>query len=171
VNVEVRPLRDAAELEAARQLCWDYRDVLFDSNEEGRAIAERFYGRAHYADLMARLDALHAPPDGLLLGAFVDGVQVGTGAYYRFDADRAEVKRVYVSDAARGSGAGAALVRGLIAGARAAGYRSLVLDTHMEFTAARRLYQREGFVERDAYYDPPDIAAAVLRYYECQLVA
>ena len=68
----------------------------------------------------------------------------------------AEMKRLYVQPAARGSGLGQALVDAVLAAARDAGYRSLRLDTvRSEHEAAIRLYRRLGFREIPAYYETP----------------
>lgn len=40
--------------------------------------------------------------------------------------------------------------------AREQGARELVLDTHGDLTAARRLYDAEGFTETAPYNDNPD---------------
>jgi ribosomal protein S18 acetylase RimI-like enzyme len=47
------------------------------------------------------------------------------------------------------------LAEHVIAEARRLGYRSLVLDTLKEMTAAQTLYRALGFTEIDAYYDNP----------------
>ena len=51
----------------------------------------------------------------------------------------------YVDEAARGTGLGSRLIRACVDYSRACGYGAIVLDTVQQLTAARRLYQREGF--------------------------
>ncbi|MFJ2767866.1 GNAT family N-acetyltransferase [Streptomyces sp. NPDC087300] len=66
--------------------------------------------------------------------------------------DQAEIRMLAVSAAARGRGAGEALVRECLRRARDAGRTGLVLSTQPSMHAAHRLYGRLGFVrtpERD----------------------
>jgi ribosomal protein S18 acetylase RimI-like enzyme len=70
-------------------------------------------------------------------------------------APAAEVKRLWVRPAHKKRGAGAALVGAVIAAARAAGYKSIVLDTLERLEAANRLYAGFGFRRRAPYYDNP----------------
>ena len=72
----------------------------------------------------------------------------------------AEVKRLYVQPAARGTGLGRRLVQTAIDGARAIGYRELKLDTLERMAEARSLYAKLGFRECAPYYHNP-IAGAV----------
>lgn len=89
--------------------------------------------------------------DGLLLG--YDGDRpVGCVVLCRRDDETAEIKRLYVVPAARGTGMGRALTEAAIARARAAGHRRIVLDTHRSrLEAAYRLYRSLGFEECEAY--------------------
>jgi putative acetyltransferase len=101
-----------------------------------------------FQDVRAELAALpgpYAPPHGLLLLAW-QGTPVACVAYRRLgDEHTCEMKRFYVSPAARGRGVGRELVQALLSAARSAGYRRMVLDVLPEFEAARRLYAQAGF--------------------------
>ncbi|KAF7589298.1 hypothetical protein BBP40_004485, partial [Aspergillus hancockii] len=66
-----------------------------------------------------------------------------------------EMKRLYVSPVARGTGLGKALVDSIIRRAKELGYREMRLDTLPSMTSAIPLYQRVGFVEIPAYYETP----------------
>ena len=68
---------------------------------------------------------------------------------------RCEMKRLYVCPEARGKHLGSALVAAIIAHARQAGYREMVLDTLVPMQAAISLYKRHGFEECAAYYRNP----------------
>jgi len=62
-----------------------------------------------------------------------------------------EVKSMFVSNAARGSGTGGALLAQIETAARAAGLSHLRLETGNTLYAAHRLYARAGFVPCSAF--------------------
>ncbi|MDQ8034026.1 MAG: GNAT family N-acetyltransferase [Bordetella sp.] len=64
---------------------------------------------------------------------------------------RAWVEDVVVDAAARGLGAGDALVQAALARARALGARSVDLTSSPSRVAAHRLYERTGFATRDTH--------------------
>lgn len=86
-----------------------------------------------------------APGRGAFLVVSVDGAAVGCGAVRLIDADTAELKRMYMSPAARGKGLGRRLVAALETEARALGARRLVLETGVRQASAIALYRATGF--------------------------
>lgn len=73
-------------------------------------------------------------------------------------ADRpgtAEVKRLWVAQAARGTGLGTQLMAAIEARARAAGFTRLVLDTNGVLTEAVAFYRRAGWTAIPRYNDNP----------------
>jgi GNAT superfamily N-acetyltransferase len=89
-------------------------------------------------------------------GAFVvlrdpTGAPLGCGALRRLDAERAEVKRMYVVPAARGQRLGDRLLAALETEARALGVTRLVLETGARQPEALRLYRRAGFVDTEPW--------------------
>lgn len=89
---------------------------------------------------------------GDLLLAYEGGRAAGCVVLSRRDAATAEIKRLYVVPAARGTGIGRALVNAAIERAREAGLRRVVLDTHRSrLEAAYGLYRALGFEECEAY--------------------
>ncbi len=65
------------------------------------------------------------------------------------------MKRLFLRDAARRTGAGRALAEASIAAARALGYREMLLDTLASMAPAIALYRALGFEGVPAYYDNP----------------
>lgn len=78
-----------------------------------------------------------------------DAVLLGCAALKTLSPAELEIKTMRVTAAARGRGVGRRLLEHLLEQARARGARRLSLETGVEdyFAAARRLYQRAGFVE------------------------
>jgi GNAT superfamily N-acetyltransferase len=81
--------------------------------------------------------------------AELEGAVVGTVAIRPKEGATSELKRLYVSRAARGRGVGRALYAHAEAFARAAGYERIWLDSSRRFAEARRLYEKNGFVLLD----------------------
>ncbi|MHB1134884.1 MAG: GNAT family N-acetyltransferase [Chloroflexota bacterium] len=135
---------DAAALETVRALFGEYAASLdFDLCFQG------------FSAELAGLPGDYAPPDGRLFLALARGRPLGCVALRRLDATTAEMKRLFVRRGARGRGLGRALAEAVIGAARAAGYKSLRLDTVPGMVEAGRLYASLGFVEVPAYrYNP-----------------
>lgn len=149
--VTVRAADLPRELPEVQRLCWDYRDYLAGFSDEMRVLTETFYPADAYAELMAALPVKHARPRGAILLADRDGTAVGCGMIQPLSDADAEIKRVYMSPAARGTGAGRLLSQALIDQARADGYARVLLDTNREFAPARALYEKLGFRNRGPY--------------------
>ena len=111
--------------------------------------------RQGFAAELAGLPGDYAPPRGaLLIARGDDGMALGCVALRPLADGSGEIKRMYVTDAARGRGVGRALLVAVLDAARAAGYRQVKLDTLAQLTAAQSLYRRFGFVPI-APYAPP----------------
>lgn len=110
------------------------------------------------------LDALFQPHIRFFL-AQLDGAAVGCGGVALFD-DFAEVKRMYVRNAARRQGVAGAILTRLEDEARKAGLSWLRLETGDNQIAAMQLYTRAGFRRCAAFGDytamaPQSIATSV----------
>jgi ribosomal protein S18 acetylase RimI-like enzyme len=118
-----------------------------------------------FQDFESELEGLpgaYAPPRGILLLAQADGEAAGCVGVRPLDARRCEMKRLYVRPQYRATGLGRQLAERAIAFARSAGYRSMVLDTLPQMTAAVRLYRELGFVRCAPYYDNSPINSSCL---------
>lgn len=157
----------ASDIAAVKELCWAYRQFLFEFTEVDRLITETFYPKPKYAALMEGLEAEHARPNGaILLARLADGTPVGCGMIHAISPDSSEIKRVFVTDRARGHGVADAICSALIDQARADGFSRMVLDTSKTLSAAQRLYTKLGFVPCAPYQSIPEDMLPHLLFYE-----
>jgi ribosomal protein S18 acetylase RimI-like enzyme len=91
------------------------------------------------------------PPASIFYLLEQAGQVIGMGGLRTVRPGVAEMKRVYVRDAAKGQGQGRALVERLMADAREFGFHTLFLDTAPTLTTAIGLYERLGFTPIAAY--------------------
>jgi putative acetyltransferase len=131
----------------------DPRVIGLLQHHVARARAETAPGSAHALDL-AELRG----PEVRFWSAWVGDELVGVGALKRLDAEHGEIKSMHTAEAARGRGVGSALLRHIMAEARAAGMGRLSLETGSwpYFLPARALYARHGFVECGPFGDYRD---------------
>ena len=105
--------------------------------------------------------------------ARLNGAAIGCGGMALFD-DFAEVKRVYVREAARGRGVAQALLTRIEMETRVARFVVLRLETGERQTAALRFYARAGFRPCAAFGDyatmPPEAIATSI-FMEKRLAA
>lgn len=114
---------------------------------------------------MAAMPGRYAPPGGeLLLARGIAGEPLGAVGLRAIEPDGCcEMKRLYVTPAARGLGLGAALVDRVSDAAARIGYSELRLDTLPTMTDAIGLYLRLGFERMAPYYDTPVEGTVFLR--------
>jgi len=155
----------SAELIRAAATPPDFTQVrgLFQEYAAGLGVSLCFQG---FAEELATLPGAYAPPrGGLWLAHALGGSHAPLGCValreLAHDLDGAalagvaELKRLYVAPAARGSGLGRRLAAVALDHARAAGYRTVKLDTLAQMAAARTLYASMGFRPCAAYYRNP----------------
>lgn len=144
MNVVLSDVDSSSDLQAVRSLFEEYADWI--------GVDLSFQDFAHE---LAGLPGDYVPPRGALMLARCDGEIAGCVALRPLERDRCEMKRLFVRDRFRGSGAGKRLALAVIERAREAGYSSMRLDTLPTMTAAIRLYRALGFREIPAYrYNP-----------------
>ncbi len=146
VPVEVAPPPSAHAQEALR--------AYFDD------VASRYYGRPASpaeVDVALREDPSDdlAPPCGLLLVAREQGRVIGCAGLRLLPGRLGEVKRVFVTPAARGRGLGRRIMRELERHAREHGITVLRLDTRADLVEARTLYASLGYREVPAFNAGP----------------
>lgn len=129
----------------------DVRSLL----RQGDAFALALYPAENYHGL--DVDALEADGVSLFVAREHD-VAVGTAAIVDRRDGSGEIKRMFVTDDARGLGVGRALLQALEAHARDVGISTLQLETGLPQVAAIALYEKLGYrqVPRFApYTDDP----------------
>jgi GNAT superfamily N-acetyltransferase len=121
--------------------------------------------RAYFADIAARYPgwspdlipsadpAEVAAPVGAWIVVYLDGRPVGCGGLKRLDDRSGELKRIYLSAAARGRGLGARLLQELEDSARALGYERTRLDTGDRQPEALGLFRAAGYEQIADYND------------------
>jgi GNAT superfamily N-acetyltransferase len=87
-----------------------------------------------------------APPDGGLLIGLLDGRPVTGGGYRRFDAETAELKRIWTDTGHRRRGFATALLAELEGKIAASGYRKVYLMTGDRQPEAEKLYEALGYI-------------------------
>lgn len=104
----------------------------------------------------------YLPPRGcLVIARSSEGEIVGCGMMKCLGPDTGELKRVFVTEKARGTGTGRALIEARENVAREMGLKRLIADTLTPNVEMRDLYPKLGFVELDApietttYIDQP----------------
>ncbi len=167
--MRIRPYTPDDQAELAR-LCWAYRDLLVERTAGVPGIVETYYAKDAYTRLIDDLPRIHARPKGEILIAEHEGAAIGCGMYYPLEEPGVcEIKRVFVDPAGRGLGAGRALMQAGIDGARADGYRRMVLDTMIALTEAITLYKALGFGPGTPFYDVDPRFADVICFFEMDL--
>lgn len=147
LSSEIRIVRvdpaDAEQVEAVRELLREYLGWL------GTAVCStRLY------EEIESLPEPYAPPTGALFLALDGGDPVGCIGVREHEEDSCEMKRLYVTPAARGRALGRALVERAIAAARELGYGDVLLSTVESMMApAIAVYRELGFEETEAFRD------------------
>lgn len=115
-----------------------------------RARAETAPGSAHALDLSGLRAA-----EVTFWSAWEDDAVVAVGALKRLSADHGEIKSMHTAETARGRGVGSAMLRHIMAAARAGRLSRLSLETGSwpYFAPARALYARHGFVDCPPFGD------------------
>ncbi|WP_037316087.1 GNAT family N-acetyltransferase [Ruegeria halocynthiae] len=155
--------------DAVRRLCWDYRDFLLTLDPKSQSIVQTVYPREKYVRLMDVIEVEHSPPKGGACLVLKEGQPIGCGMFHTIAPSVAEIKRVFVTENARGTGAGYAIVQSLIEQCRRQGFEYVRMDTGKPLETAARLYLSMGFHLRDAYAEVPEIAEGHLLFFEMQL--
>lgn len=100
---------------------------------------------------LAVIDQFLPPNGGIVLARDSSGYLLGCGFVRMLDADRAELKRLFVRDLARGYGLGRKLIEVRIEKAKEMGATTILADTVRGNSSMLALYDRLGFHETPRY--------------------
>jgi DNA-binding MarR family transcriptional regulator/GNAT superfamily N-acetyltransferase len=136
--------------------------------EDPRTDAAQFCLRSYFAEIHERFEDGYdpgagiflapedmEPPLGEILVARLDGEPVGCGVLWLPGPEIADAKRMWVAPQVRGIGLGRRLLAELEHHARAAGVRTLRLETNRALREAIALYRAAGFQEVAPFNDEP----------------
>ncbi|MFF0145613.1 acetyltransferase (GNAT) family protein [Amycolatopsis sulphurea] len=133
----------------------EIRTVAFDHPDAAKLSAEvqqeyvRRYGNQDETPVAV---AEFAPPQGLFLVGYLDGVPVASGGWRTHEgAGEVELKRMYVVESARGRGVARAMLAELERTAQAAGAVRVVLETGTKQPEAIALYLSSDYHEIPAF--------------------
>ncbi len=107
-----------------------------------------------------QIDQFLPPNGGIVMARDSSGYLLGCGWMRMLDADRAELKRLFVRDLARGYGLGRRLIEMRIDKAREMGAKAILADTVRGNSSMLALYDRLGFSETRRYDgngNPPEL--------------
>jgi len=147
----VRDATSETDTTAVRELFLDYQAAI--------GVDLCFQG---FREELATLPGAYSRPSGRLLLA-VDGPKIlGCVGLRALGGSDCEMKRLYVRPEARGLHLGRLLVTTVLAEARTAGYRRVLLDTLPSMSEAIALYRSLGFTEVPPYCHNPVAGALYL---------
>ncbi len=140
-----------------------FRDLPMDAPELQPIIAGLFgeyaarYGDYFSKDTEVELNEWFLPPQGLFLVLERDGEIIATGAYKPFDAQTAEIKRIWTQRTLRQQGLAGRMMQALEQRASLAGYRRIFLTTGFRQPEAVKLYLSLGYEAHfDLHRDPEE---------------
>jgi GNAT superfamily N-acetyltransferase len=162
----IREAATPSELDDVRSLMRAFVAWHRERHAEDIALIERYFDQRAFEAELATLPGKYAPPMGRLLIAYEDGQPAGCVALRDLGDRTCEMKRMFVSMGFRGAGIGRALAERIIAEAREAGYRRMLLDTSKRQREAMRLYESAGFRQIPPYYELQDDVRDWLVFFE-----
>jgi len=152
----IRTAETAADYDAFGRLCRAYFDWGRERYRDMPWFVDEVFGHQSFDEELRALAATYGPPAGQTMIAETEESAVAGGAYRRLADGGCELKRLYVSDHARGLGLGRQLLEALIASAKDAGFALMRLDTGDRLNEAISLYESMGFERIPPYHTYPD---------------
>ena len=123
------------------------REAVWRLHNEALDEVGAHLGNGAWDEDLYGIDDAYLDAGGEFLVGVLDGRVVAMGALRRLSPDEAEVKRMRVEPALQGRGHGQTLLDALHRRAEELGLSTLRLDTTVHQSAARRLYEVNGYRE------------------------
>jgi len=123
------------------------REAVWKLHNDALNTVGAHLGSGDWYDDLHAIESVYLEDGGEFLVGVQDGHIVAMGALRRTAGDRAGITRMRVALGLQGRGIGQTLLDALHRRAAELGYATLHLDTTVHQTAARRLYERNGYRE------------------------
>ncbi len=165
-NFSIRRAESEADFAGFGGVCRLYVDWCRERYGDMPWFVEEVFG---YQSLEAELEVLpvkYGPPNGRTMVVEVGGKIVAGGAYRHLSANVCELKRLYVTDDARGHGIGRKLSNALVDSAQQDGYGLMRLDTGNRLAEAISMYESMGFKHIEPYQEYPETLMPYLVFME-----
>lgn len=173
-DIEIEFCRRLPPKDALNDILSQYYELIVVRMREMGFDIDPAAPRSALAEFWANSDDYLPPKGCLFVARNSTGKIVGCGMLKCLDQQTGELKRVFVTESARGTGAGRALIEAREQAARNMGLKRLVADTLTPNVEMRNLYPKLGFVELDepiettTYKDQP-MLRPYLHYFSKEL--
>lgn len=152
----IRLADSPADYEAFGRVCRDYVGWSRERYKDMPWFVEEVFGYQALDDELKVLALKYGPPNGRVMIAVVEGQVVAGGAYRTLSPGVCELKRLFVTDGARGLSLGRRLSDALMASARDDGFDLIRLDTGDRLAEAIAMYGSMGFRQIPPYQQYPE---------------
>ena len=123
------------------------REAVWNLHNDALNDVGAHLGNGTWDDDLHAIESVYLADGGEFLVGEQDGHLVAMGALRRASGERAGITRMRGAPAFQGRGIGQTLLDALHRRAAELGYATLHLDTTVQQTAARRLYEKNGYRE------------------------
>jgi GNAT superfamily N-acetyltransferase len=147
MDIKIITPRSEAELEAARQLGYQYAATITRD-----PILDEYFKSQNFFREIDKMPVGYEPPEGAYLLAYVEGEPAGIVALKQLEENICEMKRLFVIPKYQGIGLGRSLTEQIIDQGKQLGYSRMRLDSSRSVMAkAVSMYKALGFYEIPPY--------------------
>ncbi|MXQ07708.1 GNAT family N-acetyltransferase [Alphaproteobacteria bacterium GH1-50] len=150
-DATIEKVRSAPQIGDATAMVWEFFDLLKDRYPDMVTEIDEYIASQGVAGELENFREYFNPPKGEAFLGRLDGQPAGIVMLKPHGENDGELNRMFVREAARGTGLGRKLAQAVIDEARALGYRTVYLDALYRHVEALPLYESLGF---EYYTDP-----------------